>query len=105
MTKLPKQWRYWCMLYGFRAHLDFKYSSWARSKWSWLYLTGQRKVWRVNCYGEFECGGPVETFDRWALCKTVSIPSIPKTEREFADAITQLTIKWNAKYELNESTR
>jgi len=89
--KLPKQWKYWCRKYGLKPYTRWKRrSKYSRSIHSWFYLEGFGRVWRVNCWNEFQVGDLLEEFDRWALCNPIISVEIPKTEKEFELAIIQM---------------
>lgn len=90
--KLPKQWKHWCTSSGLKPHAS-KQNSWRRKTWSWFSLQGQGRYWRINCYGEFQCGDNYENFDRWALCKIYSVKSIPKTQKQFKEALASLKMQ------------
>lgn len=83
-VKLPKQWKYWCRKYGLKPQ---RYS---RSIYSWFYLEGYGRVWRVNCHGYFEIGDLLTKFDRWALCNPIISVEVPRTEKEFELAIVHM---------------
>lgn len=87
--KLPKQWKYWCRKYGLKPQ---RYS---KSMYSWFYLEGYNRVWRVNCHNKFEVGDLITEFDRWGLCEPISSVQIPKTEKEFDLAIVQMNLQIN----------
>lgn len=83
--RLPKQWRRWCQKAQLRVH-----GRYGRRPHEWFYLKGRGRVWRVNCYGAFQCGDRIADFDRWALCHIKEVQAIPKTEREFVLAVREL---------------
>ena len=84
MTNLPKQWEHWCRSMNFRPHGKV-----TKSKFCWYYVKGKGRVWRINCYNEFQRGDTYDDFDRWALC-SIKSTDIPKTFQEFRDAINFL---------------
>ncbi len=62
--KLPKQWRHWCVSSGMRPIKGMN----RRRAFSWFYLRGHGRMWRVSCHGTLQCGDTYGDFDRWALC-------------------------------------
>lgn len=83
--KLPKQWRHWCGKAQLRV-----YGKYHRREHEWFYLKGRGRVWRVNCYGQFQCGDTIADFDRWALCDIEQLDEIPQTEHAFIQAVEYL---------------
>lgn len=83
---LPKQWRHWCKKAGLRPH------SRSRKRHAWLYLKGHGRVWRINCFAEFQCGDAYVEFDRWALCHIESA-QLPNSEAAFVDTVRELLSK------------
>ena len=82
-VKLPKQWRDWCRSQNLKPMTR---SLRGQAQHHWFYLKGHGRVWRVNCYAEFERGDTLQEFNRWALCDIVRQP-LPKTKKEFCSAV------------------
>lgn len=82
---LPKQWKHWCSL----ANLHRHGRPWRKGDWSWFYLKGQGRTWRVSNKPTFQCGDIHEEFDRWALCDIQEAP-VPKTKAEFLATVKAL---------------
>lgn len=83
VPKLPKQWLYWAR--GMR--LKPKHLRWSHSGY---YLEGRGRHWRINAQGHFQISAPLDDFDRWANSVAASLPTIPRTEAQFRDAIREL---------------
>lgn len=84
----PKQWRHWCKSAGLKIDGD---SSLKRKRvfcMDW-YLLGHNRYWRVNIYGDFQCGGTFEKFDRWATTTTTQT-NLPRSRAEFKASVQQL---------------
>ena len=60
MTNLPKQWEHWCRSMNFRPHGKV-----TKSKFCWYYLKGKGRVWRINCYNEFQRGDTYDDLDEY----------------------------------------
>lgn len=86
MRALPKQWKYWFSLIGVNI---------PRGKYNKFYPYEKRTntYYRVNCRGEFQiCDGDMS---RWAVSVGATYPTIPKTEKEFLNAIVWLKLNRN----------
>lgn len=82
--KLPKQWKDWCRRSGL-SPMTTRF----KGRWTWHYLKGHGRVWRVNCYVMFQCGDTLKDFDRWALCSIKETP-IPQSKAEFKAVVKKL---------------
>lgn len=83
---LPKQWRHWCKTAGLRQHNG------GRKRHDWLYLKGHGRVWRINCFYEFQCGDTYAEFDRWALC-SIESARMPTSKAAFVATVRELLIR------------
>lgn len=87
--KLPKQWKHWVRSAG--LGLGAPISKWHRSLDSWRYLKGHGHAWRINMYGELQCGDRLKDFDRWALSNNVYVDfSSIKSRDQFVSVVKQL---------------
>ncbi len=77
--KLPKQWRHWCRLNKIRPETP-------RRKYSYFYLIGHGRRWRVSDRGKFQISGPLHEFDRWAK-STIGEIELPSTMDAFNVAV------------------
>ena len=94
MIKLPKQFKHWCQKTGLKPrHKGFHISS-------WFYLQGHGREWRINCYGELQCGDKYKDFDRWALCDIYET-EMPNNLADFKDAVKNL-LKMHNEGNLND---
>lgn len=82
--KLPKQWNHWAQ----DSHMWLHGPAYKKGM-KWTYLRGHGRVWRLNRYGEFQCGDTYAEFDRWALCD-ITATSIPTSRQEFRAAVKTL---------------
>jgi len=98
MIKLPKQWRHWCRKYGLRPMRG----SDVRKEFSWWYLQGRGRVWRVTDSESFEGGDLIKDFDRWALCDPIARIAIPENEYDFKDALQWMAIYLTGETNLNQ---
>ena len=87
-VKLPKQWKHWCADQKLRIHGR----KCGNRQSQWFYLEGHGRYWRVNCYGQFQCGDTYDDFDRWALSDIAELP-LPKTRAEFRTAVSQMLLE------------
>ncbi len=97
MTKLPKQWKHWLSINGFK---------WAkRTRYGHLNPVKAGRRYRVTCvldpetlkprrdtdpgirFFQIDDGGE---FDRWANSKGAEVP-LPRTHAEFKEAVAKLT--------------
>jgi hypothetical protein len=101
---LPKQWKDWCRRAGLRTMGPRR--KWERNwRSSWLYLQGRGHVWRINCYGEFQCGDTHEDFDRWARCYIVYVDfDIFKSRDQFVNIVKQLAVFQEKTFPNGEAT-
>lgn len=79
---LPKQWKHWCADSHLKPH---------HHAGGWMYLRGRGRFWRVNCWGDFQCGDTYADFDRWALCNIHEAP-MPRTREQFREAVAGLLV-------------
>lgn len=85
--KLPKQWKRWCKIAGLKP---IKYR---RDKWSYYYLKGHERYWRINRHDMFQCGDTYHEFDRWANSEIRECP-IPQSQQQFVDAVQDLLYQY-----------
>lgn len=88
--KLPKQWKHWVRSAG--LGLGKPRRKWERNmNLHWINLVGRGHQWRINMYGEFQCGDTNEKFDRWALSNNVFVDfGIFKSRDQFVKIVKQM---------------
>lgn len=87
---LPKQWKNWVR--SARLGLGKPIKKWDRNmQHHWINLVGRGHRWRINMYGEFQCGDTLEEFDRWALSNNVFVDIRTIQNRDqFVNIVKQL---------------
>lgn len=87
---LPKQWKHWVRSAGLGLGKPIR--KWERNmQHAWINLVGRNHRWRINRYGEFQCGDRNEDFDRWALSNNVYVDiRTIKTRDQFVNTVKQL---------------
>lgn len=86
---LPKQWKHWCRSAGLGLGKPLR--KWDRNLDSWINLVGNGHRWRINMYGEFQCGDRNSDFDRWALSNNVFVDfEIFKSRDQFVKIVKQM---------------
>lgn len=81
----PKQWKYWMKLASVCKY-DTEYRRVYHGK---THFSGHNRLFRINCYGEFQCSVPSEHFDRWSNSVGITYPTVPQSEKEFL-----YVVKW-----------
>ena len=87
---LPKQWKYWMK----QTRLTNYDSEYQRAYHGRTHFSGRNRLFRINCFGEFQCSVPLEHFDRWGNSVGCTYPTIPQTEGEF---------KWVVKHMIEQT--